>query len=293
MGIPVRKQSCPPLGAGSGEQQALLAAREMARVVFGSGCCQGEAKELQRELLPKQQPCSGEGAPLGAARGHGTAAVQGEPRTGGAPPSRKDQLSPRTAPSCTRLHALGASEVTLLRGWVRNGARWGPALCGVGWLGARCCGGDAGRGTSRRESSQETRRDLALPSPRAARQASCLQAWRMGRSCVYSSKKRDLSPRKQTLLCANAAVWQVCSCAGNFEPKGRGWFHFEVSFSVRGGIWKLSCFPNLEPVFLQAAEHGRGVQGFLLSLPCGQAGLDGATVTVPLPFLCRALPSWG
>lgn len=77
------------------------------------------------------------------------------------------------------------------------------------------------------------------------------------------------------------------------EPKGLGWFHFEVSFSVRGGIWKLSCFPNLEPVFLQAAEHGRGVQGFPLSLPCGQPGLDGATVAIPLPFLCRTLPSWG
>lgn len=31
--------------------------------------------------------------------------------------------------------------------------------------------------------------------------------------------------------------------------KGWGWFHFEVSFSVHGGVWKLSCFPNLEPVF--------------------------------------------
>lgn len=48
-------------------------------------------------------------------------------------PSRKDQLCPHTAPSCIRLCALGASGVTLLWGWVRNGARRGPALCGVGW----------------------------------------------------------------------------------------------------------------------------------------------------------------
>lgn len=115
----------------------------------------------------------------------------------------------------------------------------------------------------------------------------------MGRSCVYSSKKETFRPKTKPFCCANAAVWQVWSYSGNFEPKGLGWFHFEVSFSVRGGIWKLSCFPNLEPVFLQAAEHGRGVQGFPLSLPCGQPGLDGATVAVPLPFLCRTLPSRG
>lgn len=72
--------------------------------------------------------------------------------------------------------------------------------------------------------------------------------------------------------------------------KGRGWFHFEVSFSVHGGVWKLSRFPNLEPVFFASCSS---VQSFLTLFPSGRSALDGAGAASPLLFLCRDFAKLG
>lgn len=80
------------------------AAREKPRSCRGN-CCQSSSRAAGRE---HPWVLHGDTAPPRCGVSHRQEVL----------PSCKDQLCPRTAPSCTRVCALGASGVTLLWGWV-------------------------------------------------------------------------------------------------------------------------------------------------------------------------------
>ena len=70
-----------------------------------------------------------------------------------------------------------------------------------------------------------------------------------GQALCLLLQKRDLPPENKTLCVQMQPSSRFVFIQETLNQRGRGWFHFEVSFSVHGGIWKLCRFADSEAVF--------------------------------------------
>lgn len=70
-----------------------------------------------------------------------------------------------------------------------------------------------------------------------------------GQDLCLLLQKRNLPPENKTFCVQMQPSGRFVFKEGTLNQRAGAGFIFEVSFSVHGGIWKLSCFADLEAVF--------------------------------------------